>query len=189
MRRWHTDSFPEVLPPQCRYPANRGMLTAGINLGSAITSFCRWGVESLNFHKSRTGQQRSLGGREHPHQGAGAHCLRVRLQGQLLGPGIAVLLRSPAGTGELRPGSPMMTVKPVRRLDHQVSRRTAQLPPMTTRTAGKSVTSTRAPEARGIKSLGLGPHRSGAPLWPIYRCCPTGEATGTAASGSGPARS
>ena len=28
MRRWHTDSFPEVLPPQCRCPANRGMLTA-----------------------------------------------------------------------------------------------------------------------------------------------------------------
>ena len=26
MRRWHTDSFPEVLPPQRRCPANRGML-------------------------------------------------------------------------------------------------------------------------------------------------------------------
>jgi transposase len=25
-------------------------LAAGINLGSAITTFCRWGVESLNFH-------------------------------------------------------------------------------------------------------------------------------------------
>ncbi len=25
---------------------------AGINLGSAITTFCRWGVESLNFHKT-----------------------------------------------------------------------------------------------------------------------------------------
>jgi transposase len=23
---------------------------AGVNLGSAITSFCRWGPESLNFH-------------------------------------------------------------------------------------------------------------------------------------------
>ena len=27
-------------------------LAAGINLGSAITTFCRWGVESLNFHKT-----------------------------------------------------------------------------------------------------------------------------------------
>ncbi len=26
MRRWHGDSFSEVLPPQCRCPANRGML-------------------------------------------------------------------------------------------------------------------------------------------------------------------
>jgi transposase len=27
-------------------------LAAGINLGSAITTFCRWGVESLNFHQT-----------------------------------------------------------------------------------------------------------------------------------------
>ncbi len=27
-------------------------LAAGINLGSAITTFCRWGVEALNFHKT-----------------------------------------------------------------------------------------------------------------------------------------
>ena len=27
-------------------------LAAGINFGSAITTFCRWGVESLNFHKT-----------------------------------------------------------------------------------------------------------------------------------------
>jgi hypothetical protein len=26
MRRWHTDSFPEVLPPQRGCPPNRGML-------------------------------------------------------------------------------------------------------------------------------------------------------------------
>lgn len=25
---------------------------AGVNLGSAITTFCRWGVESMNFHRS-----------------------------------------------------------------------------------------------------------------------------------------
>ena len=25
-------------------------VAAGVNLGSAITSFCRWGPESLNFH-------------------------------------------------------------------------------------------------------------------------------------------
>ena len=27
-------------------------LAAGVDLGSAITTFCRWGVESLNFHKT-----------------------------------------------------------------------------------------------------------------------------------------
>lgn len=27
-------------------------LAAGVNLGSAITTFCRWGTESMNFHKA-----------------------------------------------------------------------------------------------------------------------------------------
>ena len=62
----------------------------------------------------RSGHQRRLGGGEHPHRGAGAHGLRVRLESQLPGPGVVVLLRSPAGAGELMPASPMMTVKPVR---------------------------------------------------------------------------
>src|SRR5436190_14213607 len=59
MRRWHTDSFPEVLPPQCRCPANRGMLRAPFGPARTYgTNMGRFALRAgLRARRNRSGQE------------------------------------------------------------------------------------------------------------------------------------
>ena len=74
---------------------------AGVNLGQRHHHVLSVGHRVNELSQDRRGHQRGLGGREHPHRGAGAHGLRVRLENQLSGPSAVVLLRPSTGAGGL----------------------------------------------------------------------------------------
>jgi hypothetical protein len=108
---------------------------AGINLGSAITSFCRWGPESLNFHAAGRATNAASEGANGKIEVLERMAYGVQVESQLRRPRPACLLRSPASAVASMMSAWHDDRDQFMSLDHPVSRRTDSLHRESRRTA------------------------------------------------------